>query len=196
MPYQPQGKLREEETEEAAIEEEVFEVDQRFQQQKRRDAIHVKLIDRMFSYGNDHPSYSFSEFYQYLKENAEKPEVYTEEKRIFLVMLKLYDYKTIDLEEWGQREDKEIPEANGEFDLSYCLYQMEMEHPDFYGIRSLSFEKTGEKFQTEVEEDVEEYGGMTEKKIRRIVMDDIRITVQKKESEEKADVEESAGNIS
>ncbi len=196
MPYQPQGKLREEETEEAAIEEEVFEVDQRFQQQKRRDAIHVKLIDRMFSYGNDHPSYSFSEFYQYLKENAEKPEVYTEEKRIFLVMLKLYDYKTIDLEEWGQREDKEIPEANGEFDLSYCLYQMEMEHPDFYGIRSLSFEKTGEKFQTEVEEDVEEYGGMTEKKVRRIVMDDIRITVQKKESEEKADVEESAGNIS
>lgn len=196
MPYQPQGKLREEETEEAAIEEEVFEVDQRFQQQKRRDAIHVKLMDRMFSYGNDHPSYSFSEFYQYLKENAEKPEVYTEEKRIFLVMLKLYDYKTIDLEEWGQREDKEIPEANGEFDLSYCLYQMEMEHPDFYGIRSLSFEKTGEKFQTEVEEDVEEYGGMTEKKIRRIVMDDIRITVQKKESEEKADVEESAGNIS
>ena len=196
MPYQPQGKLREEETEEAAIEEEVFEVDQRFQQQKRRDAIHVKLIDRMFSYGNDHPSYSFSEFYQYLKENAEKPEVYTEEKRIFLVMLKLYDYKTIDLEEWGQREDKEIPEANGEFDLAYCLYQMEMEHPDFYGIRSLSFEKTGEKFQTEVEEDVEEYGGMTEKKVRRIVMDDIRITVQKKESEEKADVEESAGNIS
>ena len=196
MPYQPQGKLREEETEEAAIEEEVFEVDQRFQQQKRRDAIHVKLMDRMFSYGNDHPSYSFSEFYQYLKENAEKPEVYTEEKRIFLVMLKLYDYKTIDLEEWGQREDKEIPEANGEFDLSYCLYQMEMEHPDFYGIRSLSFEKTGEKFQTEVEEDVEEYGGMTEKKIRRIVMDDNRITVQKKESEEKADVEESAGNIS
>ena len=196
MPYQPQGKLREEETEEAAIEEEVFEVDQRFQQQKRRDAIHVKLMDRMFSYGNDHPSYSFSEFYQYLKENAEKPEVYTEEKRIFLVMLKLYDYKTIDLEEWGQREDKEIPEANGEFDLSYCLYQMEMEHPDFYGIRSLSFEKTGEKFQTEVEEDVEEYGGMTEKKVRRIVMDDIRITVQKKESEEKADVEESAGNIS
>ena len=73
---------------------------------------------------------------------------------------------------------------------------MEMEHPDFYGIRSLSFEKTGEKFQTEVEEDVEEYGGMTEKKVRRIVMDDIRITVQKKESEEKADVEESAGNIS
>lgn len=196
MPYQPQGKLREEETEEAAIEEEVFEVDQRFQQQKRRDAIHVKLMDRMFSYGNDHPSYSFSEFYQYLKENAEKPEVYTEEKRIFLVMLKLYDYKTIDLEEWGQREDKEIPEANGEFDLSYCLYQMEMEHPDFYGIRSLSFEKTGEKFQTEVEEDVEEYGGMTEKKVRRIVMDDIRITVQKKESEEKEDVEESAGNIS
>ena len=196
MPYQPQGKLREEETEEAAIEEEVFEVDQRFQQQKRRDAIHVKLMDRMFSYGNDHPSYSFSEFYQYLKENAEKPEVYTEEKRIFLVMLKLYDYKTIDLEEWGQREDKEIPEANGEFDLSYCLYQMEMEHPDFYGIRSLSFEKTGEKFQTEVEEDVEEYGGMTEKKVRQIVMDDIRITVQKKESEEKADVEESAGNIS
>lgn len=196
MPYQPQGKLREEETEEAAIEEEVFEVDQRFQQQKRRDAIHVKLMDRMFSYGNDHPSYSFSEFYQYLKENAEKPEVYTEEKRIFLVMLKLYDYKTIDLEEWGQREDKEIPEANGEFDLSYCLYQMEMEHPYFYGIRSLSFEKTGEKFQTEVEEDVEEYGGMTEKKVRRIVMDDIRITVQKKESEEKADVEESAGNIS
>lgn len=196
MPYQPQGKLREEETEEAAIEEEVFEVDQRFQRQKRRDAIHVKLMDRMFSYGNDHPSYSFSEFYQYLKENAEKPEVYTEEKRIFLVMLKLYDYKTIDLEEWGQREDKEIPEANGEFDLSYCLYQMEMEHPDFYGIRSLSFEKTGEKFQTEVEEDVEEYGGMTEKKVRRIVMDDIRITVQKKESEEKADVEESAGNIS
>ena len=171
MPYQPQGKLHEEETEEAAIEEDVFEEDRRFQEQRRRDFIHVKLMERMFSYGKDHPVFTFSEFYQYLNQHAEKPEIYTEEKRIFLVMLKLYDYKKIDLGEWRQREDKEIPEANGEFDLSYCLYQMELEHPDFYGIQSLSFEKNGEKFQTEIEESRKEQDGMTEKQLKRIIID-------------------------
>ena len=196
MPYQPQGKLHEEETEEAAIEEDVFEEDRRFQEQRRRDFIHVKLMERMFSYGKDHPVFTFSEFYQYLNQHAEKPEIYTEEKRIFLVMLKLYDYKKIDLGEWRQREDKEIPEANGEFDLSYCLYQMELEHPDFYGIQSLSFEKNGEKFQTEIEESRKEQDGMTEKQLKRIIMDVIIVTIQKKESEDKADVEKSPGNFS
>lgn len=196
MPYQPQGKLHEEETEEAAIEEDVFEEDRRFQEQRRRDFIHVKLMERMFSYGKDHPVFTFSEFYQYLNQHAEKPEIYTEEKRIFLVMLKLYDYKKIDLGEWRQREDKEIPEANGEFDLSYCLYQMELEHPDFYGIQSLSFEKNGEKFQTEIEESRKEQDGMTEKQLKRIIMDEIKVTIQKRESEDKADVEKSSGNFS
>lgn len=196
MPYQPQGKLRDEETQEAAMEEEVFEEDERLKEQRRKDFIHVKLMERMFSYGKDHPDFTFSQFYEYLNQCVEKPEIYTEEKRIFLVMLKLYDYKKIDLEEWKQREDKEIPEANGEFDLSYCLYQMELEHPEFYGIQSLSFEKTGKKFQAEIEEDRKEQGGMTEKSVKRIIMDEIRVTIQKKESEDKADVEESAGNFS
>ncbi len=196
MPYQPQGKLRDEETQEAAMEEEVFEEDERLKEQRRKDFIHVKLMERMFSYGKDHPDFTFSQFYEYLNQCAEKPEIYTEEKRIFLVMLKLYDYKKIDLEEWKQREDKEIPEANGEFDLSYCLYQMELEHPEFYRIQSLSFEKTGKKFQAEIEEDRKEQGGMTEKSVKRIIMDEIRVTIQKKESEDKADVEESAGNFS
>lgn len=174
----------------------VFEEDRRFQEQRRRDFIHVKLMERMFSYGKDHPVFTFSEFYQYLNQHAEKPEIYTEEKRIFLVMLKLYDYKKIDLGEWRQREDKEIPEANGEFDLSYCLYQMELEHPDFYGIQSLSFEKNGEKFQTEIEESRKEQDGMTEKQLKRIIMDEIKVTIQKRESEDKADVEKSSGNFS
>ena len=108
MPYQPQGKLHEEETEEAAIEEDVFEEDRRFQEQRRRDFIHVKLMERMFSYGKDHPVFTFSEFYQYLNQHAEKPEIYTEEKRIFLVMLKLYDYKKIRKQEISVETDSGI----------------------------------------------------------------------------------------
>ena len=196
MPYQPQGKLGEEEEEEAPMEEEVFEEDKRLQEQKRRDMIHVKLMERIFSYASQFGTYEFSDLYDYMDEEVEEFENYTEEKRIFLVMLKLYDYKTIDLKEWREREDKEIPEANGEFDLSYCLSQMELRHPDLYGIESLSFEKTGEKFRTQMEEKSMESDGITERNVKQILMDDIRIIVRKTESEGRADVEGSAGSVS
>ena len=57
-------------------------------------------------------------------------------------------------------------------------------------------EKNGEKFQTEIEESRKEQDGMTEKQLKRIIMDEIKVTIQKRESEDKADVEKSSGNFS
>ena len=87
MPYQPQGKLGEEEEEEAPMEEEVFEEDKRFQEQKRRDMIHVKLMERIFSYASQFGTYEFSDLYDYMDEEVEECENYTEAKRIFLAVL-------------------------------------------------------------------------------------------------------------
>lgn len=194
--YQSQGRLQDAGTEDEVIKEEPFEEDERFQIQKLRDAMHVRLIQRMFVYGARHESYTFSEFYEYMKNDAEQFDVYTEGKRIFLVMLKLYDYKIIDMDLWKQRKDQEMPEANGEFDLSYCFSQIELLHPDFYQIKQMSFEKTGERFTAELEEKKQMEDGLTEIVKKQVVMDDIRIVVKKEEMEGNADVETGIGGIS
>ena len=73
---------------------------------------------------------------------------------------------------------------------------MDLRQPDLYGIESLSFEKTGEKFRTQMEEKSMESDGITERNVKQILMDDIRIIVRKTESEGRANVEGSAGSVS
>lgn len=176
--YQRQGKLRETEEEETALEEELLEEDRRMERQRLLDAMYERLIERIFKFAADQGgSYTFSRLFEHIREVSQRISWYTGENRIFLAMLKLYDYQCIRIEDWKNRSEREIPKSNGEFDLACCMYRLEQSHPDFFGVAELRFEKTGEKFRAVLEEESGDMDGISETVQRTVVMDDLKVLV-------------------
>lgn len=156
--YQNQGKLRENEEEDQVVEEDVFEEDLRNVGREISNAMNFRIIERIFKYAGDlGASFTFSQFYEHIMEKTQRIHQYTENKRIFLILLKLYEYGVIDIESWQNRTREDmVPDTNGEFDLSWCLRQMEDRHPDFYGVELLAFEKKDSLFHVVIEDPVGE----------------------------------------
>ena len=183
--YQRQGKLRDTEEEETTLEDELLEEDLRIERQRMLDAMYERLIERIFKYAADSGgSYTFSRLYEHIREVSPRFERYTRENRIFLVMLKLYEHQCINVEEWKNRTDRGVSGSNGEFDLACCMYRMEMEHPDFFGVEELHFEKTGEKFRAVLEEEHTDREGIAELVQRTVMMDDLKVCVKLHRGEE------------
>lgn len=156
--YQNQGKLRENEEEDQVVEEDVLEEDLRNVGREISNAMNFRIIERIFKYAGDlGASFTFSQFYEHIMEKTQRIHQYTENKRIFLILLKLYEYGLIDIESWQNRTREDmVPDTNGEFDLSWCLRQMEDRHPDFYGVELLAFEKKDSLFHVVIEDPVGE----------------------------------------
>jgi len=152
--YQNQSKLQENEEEVAEIEAELLEEDRTQTEIRRKNRLNYKIMEKLFAYAAIiRQPFSFSQFYLHLQEEKEKIRIYTEDKRLFLIMLKLYEFGGIDIGQWKNRNREEaISEANGEFDLAWILYHMEGEHPDFYGIHMLQIEAGAGNFSVETNE--------------------------------------------
>ncbi|MDU7030686.1 MAG: hypothetical protein E6357_23785 [Clostridiales bacterium] len=154
--YQNQGKLRENEEEDHVVEEEVLEEDLQAADREISNAMNFRVIERIFKFAGERgTSFTFSQFYEHIVEKTQRIHQYTENKRIFLMLLKLYDYGVIDIESWKKHSNEDmIPDTNGEFDLSWCLRQMEDRYPDFYGVEQLVFEKKDFIFHAVLEDTV------------------------------------------
>ncbi|WP_152614158.1 hypothetical protein [Robinsoniella peoriensis] len=154
--YQNQGKLRENEEEDHVVEEEVLEEDLQAADREISNAMNFRVIERIFKFAGERgTSFTFSQFYEHIVEKTQRIHQYTENKRIFLILLKLYDYGVIDIESWKKHSSEDmIPDTNGEFDLSWCLRQMEDRYPDFYGVEQLVFEKKDFIFHAVLEDTV------------------------------------------
>ena len=154
--YQNQGKLRENEEEDHVVEEEVLEEDLQAADREISNAMNFRVIERIFKFAGERgTSFTFSQFYEHIVEKTQRIHQYTENKRIFLILLKLYDYGVIDIESWKKHSNEDvIPDTNGEFDLSWCLRQMEDRYPDFYGVEQLVFEKKDFIFHAVLEDTV------------------------------------------
>ena len=76
-----------------------------------------------------------------------------EEKLIFMQMLKLYDLKEINIQEWEKEKNENLLESNGEFDLSYCLKNISYDEPNFYEVNKIVIEKLDENLEFEIEKD-------------------------------------------
>ncbi|KLU72167.1 MAG: hypothetical protein RHS_2044 [Robinsoniella sp. RHS] len=154
--YQNQGKLRENEEEDHVVEEEVLEEDLQAADREISNAMNFRVIERIFKFAGERgTSFTFSQFYEHIVEKTQRIHQYTENKRIYLILLKLYDYGVIDIESWKKHSSEDmIPDTNGEFDLSWCLRQMEDRYPDFYGVEQLVFEKKDFIFHAVLEDTV------------------------------------------
>jgi hypothetical protein len=65
-------------------------------------------------------------------------------EQLFKSMLKLYDLNRIDIAAWQTRHDEVVANATGELDVSFCLYRIEYDRPDMYGIKGIEIQKPDE----------------------------------------------------
>lgn len=171
--YERQGKLKEVSQEDLDVTEEELKESRLLEEVKLNNEIHFRIIERLFKYaGGKQETFTFGEFYRYLEDKTKRINIYTENKRIFLIMLKLYEIQEIDTIKWRNRNfDEEITEANGEFDLAWCLFHLEQRYPDFFGVNKITFEKAENKLKLELPG---EYG---EENLKNFIeMDDFFIT--------------------
>lgn len=136
MAYLPQGALSEADQCGVSFDEETVDVGDRGERERRRSDCHVTLIRLLFQYAAEHPAgFSLQEFLKHLEQNGQTLPL-LEEHLLFLDMLKLYELETIDLDLW-RREGQGVCFAGGEFDLAYCLTQLESSSPDFWSVSAL-----------------------------------------------------------
>lgn len=136
MAYLPQGALSEADLSGVAFDEETVDDGDRGKREQRRSDCHVTLIRLLFQYAAGHPAgFSLQEFLTHLEQGGQALPL-LEEHLLFLDMLKLYELEEIDLNLW-RREGQAVSFSGGEFDLAYCLTQLEQASPDFWSVSVL-----------------------------------------------------------
>lgn len=151
--YQNQGKLKDSEEEESGFTDELLEEDKVLEEIRIKNQINYRIISQLLKYASTMATpFCFSQYFQHISEDAKGLRTYTQDKRIFLIVLKLYEIGVVGIEQWKNREqDEAVTKANGEFDLNWTLLQLEQEEPDFYGLKSLTIERGNEMFETQIE---------------------------------------------
>lgn len=172
--YQRQGKLREADGNDESSIDNRLEEDKSIERIKEQNEVNYGIIESLFKYASklDTSEFTFYDFYTHIAENHIRLNACVRDKRIFLIMLKLYEIGVIDIDEWKKRDKHDIiAEANGEFDLAWCLNKLESRQDDYYNISKISIEKVDSKFKVPIEE---KFGEEIIKSI--IEMNDFRIT--------------------
>lgn len=109
---------------------------------EQKNETHVTIIKLLLEFCSLTPQgFNLKMLWDYCCEKYDAVRM-SENKLFFLVMLKLFEYQTIDIIKW-QQESTQIDECAGEFDLSYALYKISMTRSDMYGVRKLIIKKSG-----------------------------------------------------
>ena len=112
---------------------------------QRRNEIHVNIIEDIFDFiTQEKTEFTFSEWFMQL--NEEKKLNYVENKRVFLVLLKLFEVENISISEF-LKEESVNETCNGEFDLSYCLYNILQEKKRKFIFDTIKIEKLDTVFK-------------------------------------------------
>ena len=170
--YDRQSKIREEQEESIRMNEAYEENEKQKEEIQRKNEIHVKIIEELFDFlTEERKSFKFSEWFNQL--DSEKQNQYAENKRVFLVLLKLFEIAMISISEF--LEEESVNETcNGEFDLSYCLYQILKQKKRNFNFDGIKIEKLEETFQVCMEnEGIKEKIEMNDMKIIRIGEKDV-----------------------
>ena len=145
--YSNQSKIRGEEEEEYSIEQDIFEEQTLIKERiEKRNNAHIEVIRTLFDYGAKHNEFTLEEYLKFLKENKYLKDMLNE-KLLFMQMLKLYSTDGIDLQEWRNEKIQNQTEANGEFDLSYCLQTLSENEENFHNIEKIKVTKMDEKIE-------------------------------------------------
>ena len=117
---------------------------------QKRNTAHTETIRLLLEYAAaNSPVFRLSEFWAYCLENGNIA-LLAEEKRFFLVMLRLFELECVDITAWKAQEHPET-ECQGEFDLSWSLEQIMEQDEELYGVRKISVYTTEQMAVLEAE---------------------------------------------
>ncbi len=150
--FERQARLRpEEDVAEGVAIEELREDTERLRIKQINDA-NTKFIRGILEFAADRGSgFRFGELFEYLKGREEVFDLLMADDLIFRSMLKLYDLNVIDLKAWKAQHDEVVANATGELDVSFCLYCIENDRPDLYGVEKIEIQKPDDSvFEQEI----------------------------------------------
>ena len=148
--YEPQDMKEDVHGDDADEEEELDDGSDLLIAVGRRNNSHIETIKLLLQYASLHaPSFRLSEFWKYCLERADMS-LLVEEKRFFLVMLRLFELGFVDIEDWKQQEHSDT-ECQGEFDLSWCLEKIMETDDNLYHVKKLTVSSTKQKIQLQTE---------------------------------------------
>lgn len=109
---------------------------------ERKNKANTEVVRLMFEFAALRKVFRLSELWEYCIENADISLI-ARDKRFFLIMLDLYSTEIIDIEKWENEENK-TEDSQGEFDLSYCLLKIKSQDANFYGVKRIIINSSGE----------------------------------------------------
>ncbi|MDE6797343.1 MAG: hypothetical protein K2J36_04955 [Ruminococcus sp.] len=141
--YEPQQHYEnEEKTVEESDEELKSDYDEKIRTENRNNA-HIEIIRMILEFARLKKLFTLSEFWHECIENN-NVKFFTQEKLIFIVMLRLYKEGCIDIENW-KRETNISESSGGEFDLPYVLERIYNQNRNMYNIRFIEIIKGNSK---------------------------------------------------
>ena len=163
--YDSQSKIKEQQEETIMHAEEYEDNEKQREEIQRKNEMHVNIVEEIFDFiTEERQSYEFSEWFNQLEQETKAK--YIENKRVFLVLLKLFEIEEISISEF-LKEEVINETCNGEFDLSYCLYQILKQKGRKFNFDGIKIEKTDRIFKICIE---------NEKKREEIEINDMKIS--------------------
>jgi hypothetical protein len=151
--YERQSRLRQEEEDAGGVPIEQLGEDGELQRIRQLNDVNTELIRSLLEYAaGNRTGFRFSDWFTHLQAREDVFNRLLGDDLIFKSMLKLYDLHLIDIAAWQARHDDLVANATGELDVGFCLYRIEYDRPDLYGIRSLEIWKPDESLlETEIQ---------------------------------------------
>lgn len=175
--FEPQGMIKlEEEEKENVMEQEVLSEDNEQAKIERINDTYVELLDYLLSFVlQSNNESSLENIIGSLKASPVPFHRFVEDRLLFTTVLKLYDIGVINLSQWRARGDKAVMNLSEEFNLEYCLYQLQSKQEYFNSLGKIEIVKDGNHvFEVEVNRSVAE--GLTV--VEKIEMSNFKIKVE------------------
>lgn len=150
--FERQARLRQEEEAAEGVAVEELAEDTELLRIKRINEANTEFIRSILEFAAGRGAgCRFGELFTYLKGRGDIFDLLVADELIFRSMLKLYDLNVIDIKAWQARHDEVAANATGELDVGYCLYCIESDRPDLYGVVKIEIKKPDEQiFEEEV----------------------------------------------
>lgn len=140
--YEPQ-KIREESSGDNVEVEEPDNNDEYIKELEYKNKANTEIIKLLLEFASDcDREFRLEELWEYAKQNYDI-DILAEDRRFFLIILKLYEFIVIDLDAWKLDPNK-TDDCQGEFDLSYSLVKIYENNRELYGIKRIIIENTYE----------------------------------------------------
>ncbi len=151
--YERQSRLRQEELDAGGVLIEQLGEDVELRRIRQLNDANTEFIRSLLEYAaGNRTGFRFSEWFTHLKTQEGVFNLLIGDDLIFKSMLKLYDLRLIDIAAWKAQHDDLVANATGELDVGFCLYRIEYNRPDLYGIRGLEIWKPDESlFEAEIQ---------------------------------------------